>query len=67
MKKYEVSTGTRKRVLHYHNYPFLAILTRDGMCDVLVEHGQDEGMRDGPILLHNTTSLLVNGGQIRVL
>lgn len=36
------------------------------VSDVVVRHGQDGNLSDGPVSAFNATGALVNGGQIRV-
>jgi ribosomal protein S30 len=39
---------------------------RDGVRDVVVGHGKDGELRDGPLAVFYATGALVDGGQVRV-
>lgn len=44
----------------------VACQVRNGMCDVIIGHGQDGQLSDGPLPPLNTPSPLVDGGKICV-
>lgn len=44
----------------------VACQVRNGMCDVIIGHGQDGQLGDGPLSPLNTSSPLIDGGKICV-